>query len=103
MSHEILPLELLRLVNKGSPQASDNQVQLWRMPINSSITLQVLASDWSGYANPSVCVEDDWFVIHFGKFVQLLVINIHAHSFTVVCQHPLSGLASFDGCSGHHT
>ena len=74
MSHETLPLELLGLVNRGSPWASDNQVRLWRMPINSSITLQVLASDRSGYATPSVCVEDDRFVVHFGKFIQLLVI-----------------------------
>ena len=70
MSHETLPLELLGLVNKGSPRGSDNQVRLRRMPLNASTTLQALVSDRSNYANPNVCIEDDRYVINLSECIR---------------------------------
>lgn len=40
LSHETQPLQLLGLVNKGTPRVSDNQVHLHTMPVTRSTTLQ---------------------------------------------------------------
>ena len=79
MSHETLPLELLGLVNKGNPRISDNQVRLRRMPINTSTTFERLANDQTSFANPSVCVEDDRFVVHFSKCIMFDINKLCAH------------------------
>ena len=102
MSHETQPLELLGLVNKGNPRVSDNQVRLQRMPINASSTFERLANDRTSFANPSVCVEDDRFVVHFSECIVLGINELCAHCCAVVRNHPLSGLASFDGIPGRH-
>jgi len=102
MSHETQPLELLGLVNKGNPQVSNNQVWLQRMPINPSSTFERLANDRTSFANLSVCVEDDRFVVHFSECIVLRINGLCAHYCAVVHNHPLSGLASFDGIPGRH-
>jgi hypothetical protein len=72
------------------------------MPINASSTFERLANDRTSFANPNVCVEDGRFVVHFSECIVFDINKLCAHHCVVVRNHPLSGLASFDGIHGRH-
>jgi hypothetical protein len=66
LEHEALPLQLLALVNRGSPRISDDQIRLRRVPITINQSVADLAGDRARFAARPICIEDNRFVIHFG-------------------------------------
>lgn len=62
------PLQILRLNNKGKPRNLDQSVTLRRQPLDSSTTLQSIASNKNAFANSDECLEGDRFVLHFGQY-----------------------------------
>lgn len=101
LSHETQPLQLLGLVNKGTPRVSDNQVHLRTMPVTRSTTLQHLADD-KAFANAAECIEDGRFVIYFGECVVCDQSSPLTHFMTAARHHPISAVTSFDGGIGRH-
>lgn len=65
-SHEVQPLQLLGLVNRGMLRASDNQAHLRPDPVNRTMTLQDLAGS-TKFANALECIEDGRFCLYLGK------------------------------------
>lgn len=65
--HSPLPLQILRLSNKGKPRSLDQLVTLRRQPLSSTSTLENIASNRNSFAHPDECIEDGRFVLNFGQ------------------------------------
>lgn len=63
VAHERLPLELLRLVNRGARRARDGQIRLAREPARTDLTLDELLGDRANFAS-NICLESGYFVLH---------------------------------------
>ncbi|KDQ49089.1 hypothetical protein JAAARDRAFT_143923 [Jaapia argillacea MUCL 33604] len=66
-AHENLALQLLSLVNRGSPRTRDNQIRLQRVPLSTDTVIEQLAHDRLNYANSMLCVDNDRFIIRLGS------------------------------------
>lgn len=66
LQHEGLPLQLLSLVNRGTPRPHDDQIRLKAVPASPTLTLGDLAADKARFNLP-VCIESNRLVLHFGK------------------------------------
>lgn len=67
--HEALPLQLLEIVNRGAPRL-DGQVRL-RRTVHDQMTIGDLAQSRGRFAVPSMAIEGNRFVIHFGESLHL--------------------------------
>jgi hypothetical protein len=67
LSHEVLPLQLLSIVNRGVPRPNDHQIRLRRTGHGESQTIGNLAYNRMNYAIPALAIEGNHFVIHVGE------------------------------------
>lgn len=67
LSHEVLPLQLLSIVNRGIPRPNDHQIRLRRTGHSEDQTIANLAFNRTLYAIPSIAFEGNRFVIHLSK------------------------------------
>jgi len=63
---EVLPLQLLEVVNRGVPRPSDGQIRL-RCAAHSNLTIGNLAANRVRFAVPTVAIEGNCFIIHLGE------------------------------------
>lgn len=71
LSHETLPLQLLEIVNRGVPRATDGQIRL-RRTAHRLLTLGDLATNRMHFAVPDIAIEGNQFVVHFGTLFRML-------------------------------
>jgi hypothetical protein len=72
---EVLPLQLLEIVNRGVPRPSDGQIRLHRTA-HTNLTIGDLTANRVHFAVPTVAIEANYFIIHFGEIY---------HTFTITC------------------
>jgi hypothetical protein len=96
LSHESLPLQLLEIVNRGVPR-TDGQVRL-RCTAHQLLTLGDLANNRMHFAVPSIAIEGNQFVIHFGELFhtyhfnceELMFYHLVVRMFLLICTAALN-------------
>ena len=74
--HEDLGLELLALRNRGQPRP-DGHVLLNQYPLSAASTIENLASQRLLFAVPTLCIDNNRFVIRFSKLPLIIILSFH--------------------------
>ena len=92
---EMLPLQLLEVVNRGVPCQTDGQIRL-QCAAHSNLMIGDLAANQMHYAVPSITIEGNQFIIHLGNSYILLELNCTYKTYIVVRTYPVTALTSLD-------
>jgi hypothetical protein len=66
LAHEALPLQLLEIMNRGTPRPADGQIRL-RPSAHGQLALHNLSQNRIYFALPSLAIEGNSLVLHFGE------------------------------------
>lgn len=75
LPHEVLPLQLLEIMNSGHPRSADDQIRLRAAAYSPDLTVVDLAGNKTKFAVPAIAIEGTRFVIHFGSFLAVFLFN----------------------------